>query len=82
MKRSERIKFIGIRVKDSDLLVLCRIEALHGPAGWIAVGRILTMSVPLDTLLDSPFQEAFELALRARVAEQAARALEDEIPLF
>nr|CRY97412.1 hypothetical protein [uncultured prokaryote] len=80
--RSVRLKFIGLMVRDQDVVLMARQEHLHGPAGWIPVGRILEMHLPIESLLEDTFQSAVEVARRVRINRKYREDEENQASFF
>ena len=55
---STRLRFVGALPHNDGLLILARIEAAHGPAGWIGVGRVLKMHLTDAQVYEGRFADA------------------------
>lgn len=73
--RHTRLKYLGIIAVPTGLTVMARIEALHGAAGWQAIGRVLSLDISHTELMSGEMEKALA---RAKTLESERLRLEYE----
>lgn len=80
---STRLRFIGALPHNDGMMILARIEACHGPAGWVGIGRVLKMPLTDANVAGGDFAAAVARSTDREREREASRALaEVETPLF
>lgn len=81
---STRLRFVGALPHNEGLLILARIEAAHGPAGWIGVGRVLKLHMTDEAVAQGSFAEAVARStdrVNARLVQQYVEEVEVPLPI-
>lgn len=77
MYRTHRLQYGGAEVVADNLRLHCQLEAMQGPAGWVTVGPIMYVDLPLMTFMRPDVTEAVDRIVRKELSRRWTLERED-----